>query len=198
MRSLLLVGWFLIGVVSSGCTDSVRPVLTEKELVHDLDLTGVWSWTSESNDGSADKDKRPSVELRGFDRNSSYDFQFGGTPDESHDYVMRVGRIGDLTIAEFAQADPSGPPIVHGLPVYVFAKLDYRDGTLTLRELDDQKCRKALEADKLPHFVHLGARNPDIEHTVMLATTAELQQFLTRRQNELFTGKLHTLRRDRR
>ena len=193
MKNMLAAAFLFSGLCFSGCTYSIRPILTEKELVHDIDLNG--QWQADPKALAKPSDKPAVIELKGFDENSSYDFEYGSAADPEKEFVMRVGRLGDVTVAEFAQLEPIGPPIAHGLPVYVVSKLELKNDTLTLRELDDLKCRKALEEDKVPFFVYEVGHGSGIEHTVMLAPTAQIQEFLRRRHAEVFTGQVHVRRR---
>jgi hypothetical protein len=193
MKNMLAAAFLFSGLCFSGCTYSIRPILTEKELVHDIDLNG--NWQADSDKPEKATDKPALIELKGFDENSSYDFEFPSSADPGKEFVMRVGKLGDVTVAEFAQLDPVGPPIAHGLPVYVVSKLELKNDTLTLRELDDPKCRKALDEDKVPYFVYEVGHRTGIEQTVMLAPTAQIQEFLRRRHAEVFTGRVHVFRR---
>lgn len=193
MRHILLACWLSAALSATGCSYTLQPIFTEKELVHDVDLNGVWQEVP--RDGDKAPDKAGALELAGFDRNSSYEFQGPGKDNKPEDFVLRVGRLGDVTLAELSLLDRDGPPILRGLPVYVVFKLERAGDTFTLRELDDLKCRKLLEQDKVAHFVHLGARKPDIEHTIITAPTSQVQEFLRRRHAEVFTGGTHVFRK---
>lgn len=191
MRSASTMGWLILTFAMQGCTYSVYPLFSEKELVHSIDLNGQWRLTPDS----PDKGEGALIELSGFDMNSAYDFQFGGKPDAPDEFVMKVGKLGDQTFAEFQRLESDGPPIVRGLPVYALAKLELADGVLTLREIDDRKCRKLLAQDGLPYLVHLSARQPDIDNTVMTMPTPQLQEFVRRHHQDLFTGSTRVLRK---
>lgn len=201
MRTVILLGWSIAAMLLQGCTYSVQPLLTKENLVHDVNLNGDWELV-ELQVSPQDKPvenkpgKREGLKLSGFDDNSTYDFQMeSDQPGETDDYLMKIGKVGQSLFAEISREDTEGPPIKVGLPVYVLAKLEVQKEGFVLTEIEDRQCRALLEKEKLPHMVHLGARNPDIEHTVMLMTTPQLQEFIRKHEAALFTGPKRVFRK---
>ena len=201
MRTAILLGWSITALLLQGCTYSVYPLLTKENLVHNVDLNGNWELVElqtspkdkpvESKPGSRD-----SLKLSGIDGNSTYDFQVAsGTGGATDDCLVKIGKVGESLFVELSRADPEGPPLKVGLPVYAFAKLEVKPDEIVLTEIDDRKCREILEKEKLPYLVHLGARNPDVEHTVLLSPTPQLQAFVLKYEKELFTGLSRRLRK---
>ena len=186
----------------SGCTASVHPLLTSKELLEDSDLSGSWELVS-SRPGS-EKDR---VLLR-FEKHdpSTYDVHLlsreadsealeckrrAGWPDA---WTLQVGRIDERLFAQMRPRDlPIGPPLIHGIPVYVFGCIELEPDTIRYFALNDPNCASLAEKANLQHIRY--EPSDFVELTVFTMSTKELQKAVISHATEAFNAEPFVLRR---
>lgn len=202
MKYSVSVSFVLLWAFSCGCTASVYPCLNEDDLVGDIDLNGTWIPVQRGDDirvsidASAPAVKQPAkggIRLMGTDHRY-YDFQFGGDPQNPHDWVARIGKIGDQTYAELSRLDWDGPPLAYGLPLYTLVRLELKDDELKLYPLSDCACRELLRNETRSFLIHPKPSDM-IEYTILTLPTDQLQRFIKQHQQQAFTNVPRVFRR---
>lgn len=141
MKPITLI--VVLAIALSGCTFSVHPILKERDLTKDVDLSGTWKQ-------QVPPDAKPEftpieVSLEGYDDNSLYDAEYKNTAQE---FDVRIGRIGDRRVVQFIRSDlllRNESPVLARLPVYGFARFEMKDKELHLFPVHDQGVRKLLQ-----------------------------------------------------
>jgi hypothetical protein len=86
----------LLLCLGSGCVRSIQPVLKDSQVIADDRLLGSWV----SSDGKTFGRVTPA------DDRKSYNLLVTGGDGKQADMVFRLGRIGDMTLADFTIQDP--------------------------------------------------------------------------------------------
>lgn len=185
----------------TGCTGSVHPLLTEKELLEDSDLSG--NWILEIPDKDNNVQKIP-VELDGYDT-STYDLLFSEEwlksqgemktqgPEWPNAWTFQIGKIDDQLYGQLIPRDqPSGPPVAFGIPIYWFGKVTLRDDDVEFTPVRDDWAAVA-EREKLPHVKY--EPSEFVEMTVFTMPTAELQDAVRKHGEALFRSRAFVLRK---
>lgn len=185
----------------SGCTGSVYPLLTEKDLLKDSDLSGEWMLEFPDKDGNVQKIP---LTLERYDT-STYDLtipedllksdQNGrqAGPEIPDTWTFQVGKISDQLYAQLIPVDqPLGPLPVNGIPIYWFGKLALKDDLIEFTPVLDDRADVANK-EKLPHIKY----EPSIftEMTAYTMPTAELQKAVVKHGDKLFGSKPLILRK---
>jgi hypothetical protein len=176
-------------VVTTGCTNTVHPLLTDEDLISDVDLTGRWE-VVQSKDG----DQAPSViECTADKKHKLYDVSFEnfrkpGSDDDA--YVMKVGRIADKTYVQLTRLEmpADGPPLLDTVPIYTIARIEVHGDKVNLFPIDEQKRTELIKSEKLPHVEYLMS-DLGKPFVVFTMTTAELQQLVQKHGDTLFQVK---------
>lgn len=195
LMSLVLAGSLV------GCTGSVYPLLTEKELLEDSDLTG--DWILETRDKDNNLQKVP-VRLDSYDT-STYDLElppemFGiskkqKTPLQTWPdaWTFQIGKIDGQLYGQLIPRDaPLGPVVAAGVPVYWFGKVSLLNNVLEFTPVRDDWAAVAKKM-KLPHVTY--EPSTMVEMTVFTMQTAELQNAVRKHGHLLFRSRALVLRK---
>ena len=188
----------------SGCTASVHPLLTEKELVEQADLSGMWEMELTGPDK---KRERVLLEFEKYDT-STYDVYLrsegdatekqenGDRTDWPEAWTVQVGQIEEHFFAQMIPRDlPIGPPLVHGIPVYVFGRIELKANTIKYFALNDVNCASLADQENLRHISY--EPSTFVELTVFTTSTKELQKAAISHADKAFNPKPFILRRVR-
>jgi hypothetical protein len=194
----------VLACLLSGCTASVHPLLTEKELVEQADLSGIWELELAVPDK---KKQRVLLEFEKYDT-STYDVYLRSQGDASEKqenadrtewpeaWTVQVGRIEEHLFAQMIPRDlPIGPPLVHGIPVYVFGRIELEANTIKYFGLNDMNCASLAERAKFRPMSYEPSNF--VELTVFTMSTKELQKAVISHAEEAFNPKPVILRRVR-
>lgn len=200
MPRLVLVLLPVVAVLT-GCTYSVHPLITERDLIKDVDLSGQWEleWPTPPTAGvqpfqSEAKKHRIPLRLQKYDE-STYDVDLGdeyvetsGRDDWPDGWTLQIGKIGDQTYGQLIPRDlPSDPLLFSGIPVYYLLKLDLSDKDSEVRfsaMLDDDTAVIAKK-EKLPHITY--EPSGFVELTVFTGSSSDLQTMVSSRGKQLFS-----------
>ncbi len=193
---ILLAAWV---VCLSGCTGSVHPLLTEDELVEEMDLSG--KWEMELVGPKKEKQLVP-VELEKYDT-STYDMylrveQVAKKKQDTQDFpdvwTLQIGKIDGKTFAQMIPSDPQlGPMLSKGIPVYIFGRLEVETDTMKFYPPADAKCAALVGREKLQHMTY--ELSDIVEVTILTMSTEKLQKVIAKHGKEMFNPKPIYLRR---
>ena len=193
--AVLCVGFFV------GCTGSVYPLLTEKDLLKDSDLSGHWMVEIPAKNGTVSK---VPVELARYEV-STYDLTVSQEWIESskqgrnagntfpEDWTFKIGKIDNQLYGQLVPREElSGLPTIKGIPVYWFGKLALEKDTLRYYPVINRAGEVATKED-LPHI----QMEPSVfaELTVFTMPTAQLQQAVAKHGDKLFEPKPIVMRK---
>lgn len=185
----------------SGCTGSVHPLLTEKDLLEDSNLSGEWILEIPDSDNNVQK---VPVELDGY-ATSTYDLLFSEEwlksqgekktqgPEWPDAWTFQIGKIDDQLYGQLIPRDrPTGPPVAFGIPIYWFGKVTLRDDTVEFTPVRDDWAAVA-ERKKLPHVKY--EPSAFVEMSVFTMQTTELQDAVRKHGEALFRSRAFVLRK---
>ena len=196
-----LIACTLLQILLSGCTGSVHPLLTEKDMLQTTDLSGQWLLNLQESD-QASQQLLVTLSARGT---SDYDLELKPgqsaalkqVPDQTSKwptrFTLQIGSIDGQTYAQLqARRSTAGPPVALGIPVWWFGRLALTEDTISFAPVLDDHGDFARE-NKLPHIRSGSAENSP--ETVFTGTTAELQQMLRSNGDRLFRSRPIVLKR---
>jgi hypothetical protein len=161
----------VILVLLGGCVRSLGPVLKDDQVVTDNAVVGHWASTSDENqfmEISAAADKTYSVVYHDKD-------------GKTGNFTLRLGKVGDLTIAEISPAQPDMPDTAdvyraHLQPVYSFYWLTQTKPSLRGRTFKPDWFKQYVAAH--PEELKVASAKDDLP--LVTAPSDELQAFILR------------------
>ena len=185
-----------------GCTYSVHPLLTQKELADDVDMSGHWQLEMT---GRNEKEKqRLPLELEKYD-NSTYDVYIDETYLEENKvkgqefpdaWTLQLGRVqGQLYGQMIPRDEPTEPPLMGGIPVYIFFRVAVAKDEVKLFPMLDNRSAVIAEQEKLRHIMY--PISDFVELTVFTGNSAELQEMMVKHGTHLFKPQPVVLRREK-
>jgi hypothetical protein len=157
-KQLLAVAGFVL--LMTGCTvRSLQPLYTEKDLIFDPQLLGVWA-------EQGDKPDEYVTFLK--DADNTYTVRTGDSP-ELQGRLMKLG--GDM----FLDLTPAGADDAFNIPGHLFVRIRVNGDTIQVTPIDPDWAEHAADAGTLglSHF-RIGSK------VVLTASPKELQAFVTR------------------
>ena len=177
----------------SGCSSSVHPLLTDTNLVHNIDLNGTWTQTGPPDT----KLQIPRFTCKGFDDNSGYDVTLhpAATANSTtnrgkkipREYELRIGKLGHHYYLQLSRSEQisGGPAFFEGVVTYTWAKVALDDSVLTIFPVDDQALEDLLPQSGLAYLMH---KPSDFARNIVITeSTAKLQAFVAKHQAILFS-----------
>jgi hypothetical protein len=169
---------FLFGVLLVGCVPSLHQLYTDKDVVYDPKLIGVWKDPN-------DKDMGTWEFCRAAEPNS-YKMIYTDKEKKSGSFDVHLVKLDKMLFLDVFPNDPNLPYNgyynFHLLPVHTFIKINRIEPTLQMCFMDAGKFEKRLEKepDLLKHEV-LGNKQPKY---VLTASTKELQKFMLKHADD--------------
>ena len=165
--------WVLTLLLISGCVRSVAPILTDTQVINDNSVLGRWNSTD---------DAKESIEvLAGVD--SAYKVLYHDKQDKTGNFVVRLGKVGDLVLAEIAPDEPANKDSdvyrAHLLPLYSFFWVVQTTPELKLRTISSDWLKKYVAAH--PGELKTVGKPDDL---VLGSTTEELQAFILKHSKD--------------
>lgn len=175
--------WMVMAAVLmllGGCVRSLQPVLTDDQVTMDRSLAGQWV----SEDGKQSFKATPAADGK------RYDVVYTDEHGKVGRFAVRLGRVGELTIAEVSPGqlpeEVSEIYQAHLLPLYSFLLLQKTPTGLNVATMSQEWLLKYLEA----HPGELQIAGQDKDRTIVISPTADLQQFILHHwQDEDAMGK---------
>ena len=193
--ALRCVFLLIVFCLSTGCTYSVHPLLTDAELVDVFDLTGKWELELVGPNGEQ-KQKIP-LELDHYEK-GTYDLSglehLNGPQDSQANedipdlWTLKIGKIGDDHYAQFIPLDrPIEPPLFSGIPVHYFGRVELSEKEIKFHPFVDTDCMQLAKEKKLRHIQY--EPSDQVHVTVFTMSTKELQQLVKEHGKKIFAEK---------
>jgi hypothetical protein len=166
--------FFVIAITVAGCVPSLHPLYTDKDVVYDPKLIGVWSDPNSKDTGT--------WEFRAAEPNN-YKMIYTDKDKAAGTFGVYLVRIDEMLFLDLFPIDPNLPQNgfyqLHLIPAHTFMKVDQIEPTLKLRFMDSDIFEK--KPDLLKHEVldHEGSKK-----LVLTASTKELQEFMRKHAND--------------
>lgn len=194
---------FALACAVSGCTGgSIHPLLRQAELNETCDLSG--TWRIELADGQ-NADKQLLVELHRYDT-GTYDVDLHRIHNLASDrgreiglckvdaWTLQIGKLNGEVYGQIVPRDPPmGPPLLCGVPVYVFGRLAIEKDELLFFPLLDLSRSGLAEREQFAHVSYRISEFYDLK--IFAMPTVELQQAVVAHRQVLFNPKPWVLRR---
>ena len=172
-------------------------------------MSGTWYFESPAARTETEKNRAPTgnstakkehapatVTLDKWD-NSTYDIVLGENGDKLVDrkkyplypetWKLQIGRIGGELYAQIMPLDNlSGPPILSGIPVYTFGRLEIKNDCIQFHGLQDNNSAVLAEKHKLPHITHSPSELIDL--TIFTGSSKELHKMVETQADLMFKG----------
>ena len=187
-KAAIILGFTFIIIFLSSCLTTVHPIFTEKDLVYEPKLIGVWNAEKEGNKEKvtiSNLSTESSVELPGnISRIKqkgyliSYEHEHSDIPDRFIAFLSRIGKYlyfdyypaykkHDQYIDEFFG--------VHMVKMHTAFRVEIlNDGSFELSQLDGSYVNNLIDQKKIRISHETGADG----NVVITAATSELQQYL--------------------
>jgi len=190
----------VLGCISSS---SVHPILTDDDLLHDVDLNGTWQQieVKEKEQGF----RIPDFRCDGWDDNARYNLTVvktcpqqkfrKGKKEMPLQYDVAIGSIADDKFLQLRRSEliTGGPSFYEGIVTHTFAKFDVKDDVLLVYPINDHALETLLPDTTMAHLMHKPsdwARN-----IVITESTPRLKEFLEAHGEILFFSQPLKFRR---
>jgi hypothetical protein len=160
----------LVCLMTGGCVRSVYPILKDDQLISDKSVLGKWVSTAGTE----------SINVQPAEQENTLNVLYTEENGRKANLEARLGKIGDLTIAEFHTADlgtdVSDVYKTHLLPLYSFIVIQQSAPQLVF----------SMIQSKDDHFKKLVAQHPEElkvlqkDESVVTSPTDDFQAFLLR------------------
>jgi hypothetical protein len=177
MKAKKLLFYVTAGVLC-GCVPSLHCLFTDRELVFEEKLLGVWAGdnseeTWEFKRYSNEEDKR-------------YKLIYTDSEGQAGEFAAKLGKLNEMM---FLDLYPEAPDINandfykhHLLGVHTFMKIERIEPTLRMRAMSPDKMKEKLEAD--PNLIKHEILEERDSQILLTASTEELQRFMIEHAND--------------
>jgi hypothetical protein len=160
----------LLLCMAGGCVRSIQPILKDEQVFTDDHFLGSWV----SSDG------KTSGEVTATDDHKKYNLLYTDEHGKQAKLLVRLGKIGDMTIAESTTDDPAPDASdvykMHLLPLHCFMVVkSATQARLVLKAMDSDWFSKYMKA----HTTELAVTG-DKDAFLVTASTDDFQAFLIR------------------
>jgi hypothetical protein len=160
--------------MAGGCVRSIQPILEDGQVITDDRLMGSWIGSDGQTFG----------EVTATDDHKGYKLKFIDKDGKEADFLVRLGKIGEMIIADCTPSDPipaaSDVYKMQLLPLHSFFIVKQVTPRLVLKTMDPGWLSKYVEA----HPDELAAVKADKENTIISAATDDIQAFLLEHAND--------------
>jgi len=171
MKAKKLLFYVIAGVLC-GCVPSLHCLFTDKDLVFEEKLVGIWAEdnseeTWEFNRYSDEADKR-------------YKLTYTDSDSQSGEFVAKLGKLDEMMFLDLypGDADINANDFYkhHLLGVHTFMKIEQIEPTLQMRMMNTDKMKEMLEAG--PNLIKHEILEERDSQILLTASTKELQRFM--------------------
>ena len=180
----LVMGIILLSMLAGGCVRSIHPILKDEQVILDGSVVGKWV----SANGNE------SIEVRAPSEDKIHDVIYTEGEGKKSALKVRLGKVGDLTIAEITAADPAPDAgdiyKSHIMRLYSLLIINETKPSLVISTV-------AGKEDWLKKYV---AQHPGelqlLDDSIVTSSTEEFQAFILRHiKDEGFVGDKQTFTR---
>ena len=177
MRAMRILLCVLLSILAGGCVRSIQPVLKDDQLVLDDAVVGTWK----------PDDEKSLVEIQKPGDDKSYKVLYTDKDGKKGTFMVRLGRIQNLLVAEVRPDDPAPAASdvykAHLLPVYSFLVIHQTTPDIRFVLMDPEWLEKYLKDH--PDELHLSpAGEGGRDGWVITSPTSDIQAFLLRHRND--------------
>lgn len=168
------IAFYLLAALMGGCIPSLYPLYTEKELVFEEKLLGVWSEENDKDKWVFEKSSDPNA----YDLTVTMDKEDGK-------FAAHLVKLDNMLFLDLfpgeAEIKANDLYKTHLVPAHTFMKIEQIQPTLKMRMMDPETMKKMLKND--PNL--LGHKmEAEKESIVLTASTQELQEFMKKHAND--------------
>ena len=205
MRPIRLLGILCLAIAGC-CSSSVHPILTDADLIRDVDLNGTWRQID------VPEKQGPPYEftLSGWDGNSRYDMTLLTFQEDEQsrlerekkggkaipvEYEVAIGKLGKHRFLQARRSESitGGPSFFEGVVTYTFAKFELRDDALLVYTLDEVGLEKLLPKSTMAHLKH---KPSDLASNIVITeSTPRVQEFVKQNHQTVFRSEPVKFRR---
>ena len=162
--------FYTLAFLMGGCVQSLHPLFTEKDLIFDEKLVGVWA--EESNTKRTWEFKKTGKK--------TYELIHTDSDGEKGQFKAGLGRLDSTMFLDLypEEPDPRGSDFykIHLLGVHTFMKIDQIEPTLQMRVMNPKYFSELLDRD--PNLIKHEVLKEQDKQIVLTASTKELQKFM--------------------
>jgi hypothetical protein len=178
MREIATKMFLGMTLLLAGCVPSLKPLYTEKDLVFEPGLVGVWA------------EKEDSEETWAFEKSGEKAYKLIYTQDgKTGEFKVHLLKLGDTLFLDLYPDDEGLARLnrndfywSHWLPTHTFAKVRQIEPTLQMSFLNGDWLEKSVE--KNPKAIR--HERIDGDRIVLTASTKELQEFVNKHSKQAF------------
>ena len=171
MKAKKLLFYVIAGVLC-GCVPSLHCLFTDKDLVFEEKLVGIWA---EDNSEETWEFKRYSDEA-----DKRYKLTYTDSDSQSGEFVAKLGKLDEMMFLDLypGDADINANDFYkhHLLGVHTFMKIEQIEPTLQIRMMNTDKMKEMLEAG--PNLIKHEILEERDSQILLTASTKELQRFM--------------------
>jgi hypothetical protein len=169
-----IVGTAFLLCLAGGCVRSIQPVLKEDQLISDDHLLGNWVSSNGKSSGI----------VSAADEHKQYPLLYTDESGKKADLLVRLGKVGDMTIGEVTSAEPNPDASdvykTYLLPLHSFAIIKKTTPQIVMTSMNDVWLGKYIAA----HPTELATAKLDENTILITASTDDLQAFIIRHEND--------------
>jgi hypothetical protein len=170
MRSRHLLAAFLLVPFFTGCVRTFQPILKDEQVAA-VDKAMLGRWVS--------KDGNESAVVTPAEKENTYRLVYTEKEGKKGTLLVRIGKVGDLTLAELRADDPAPEANdiykYHLMPVYSFLIVHKTDPQLVISMMPQDWLKKYLDGH--PNELQTVQRDDNL---IVTSSTADFQAFLLR------------------
>jgi hypothetical protein len=171
MKAKKLLFYVIAGVLC-GCVPSLHCLFTDKDLVFEEKLLGIWA---EDNSEETWEFKRYSDEV-----DKRYKLTYTDSDSQAGEFVAKLGKLDEMMFLDLypGDADINANDFYkhHLLGVHTFMKIEQIEPTLQMRMMNTDKMKEMLEAG--PNLIKHEILEERDSQILLTASTKELQRFM--------------------
>ncbi len=177
MRAMRILLCVVLSIVAGGCVRSIQPLLKDDQLVLDDSVVGTWK----------PDDEKSLVEIQKPGDDKSYKVLYTDKDGKKGTFMVRLGKIQDLLIAEIRPDDPAPAASdvykAHLLPVYSFLVIHQTTPDIRFVLMDPEWLEKYLK-DHPGELQLAAAGEGGRDGWVIISPNSDIQAFLLRHRND--------------
>lgn len=168
--------FYLLAGVLAGCVPSLHPLFTEKDVVFEPQLLGIWA---------NDENSKETWQFTKQADSNTYEVIYTDN-DGKGSFAGTLGRINEMTFLDLFPDDKEAEIRAnsfykaHLVPAHTFLKIEQIQPTLKMRAMNPDKLGKMLAND--PNLLKHEVIKDD--RVVITASTQQLQQFMKQHAND--------------
>ena len=163
-----LLAAVVFALLAGGCVRTSQPVLQDDQVFVDNSVLGKW----------VTKDSPDTIDIQAGDQDKTYRVTYTDKDQKKGVFVARLGKVGDMQIAELAPEDTAATMNdtykMHIVRLYSFFLVEQTKPQLQFRSMNTEWLQKYLDT----HPTELQVAKVSNDNSFVTSSTAEFQAFL--------------------